>query len=310
MSISVKTKNLIWGEFAGRCAICKEIVIHKNKSGNKSLYGEIAHIIGEKEGSARYIKELSVSEKNSESNLILLCANHHTIIDKKENEKEYSVEKLHSIKNKSIEWIRNSLKINKRIINIYYHFYMNLPRLLEIATTHGETFNLTYYVKGQPLYQQPFEFINVMASVRETLNKIYLDNIPFSKIFYPNNNLLNNLIYFENIKFRTKNIFQKNYEVNRYYVGNLNKDPHIYFKHENGWKLVLRIDTQWIPTQTALGSFSPPGGVATFSGVFKVTDIDYENNIMYGSPLVVGLPPSPMDLLLREDVSNREYIFD
>ena len=86
MALSQKTKNLIWGQFAGRCAICKEKVIHKNNSGDQSLYGEVAHIIGEKNGSARFTNNLDLNYRNSEDNLLLLCANHHTIIDKEENE--------------------------------------------------------------------------------------------------------------------------------------------------------------------------------------------------------------------------------
>ncbi|HAY96656.1 HNH endonuclease, partial [Shewanella sp.] len=55
----------------------------------------MAHIKGNKLGSNRYDPEQTDVERDSYENLILLCPTHHTLIDKAENESEFSVELLH-----------------------------------------------------------------------------------------------------------------------------------------------------------------------------------------------------------------------
>ncbi|MBM4137457.1 MAG: hypothetical protein FJ241_11605 [Nitrospira sp.] len=72
-------------------------------------------IVGEKEGSARYHSDLSDEDRNSYSNLILLCSHHHDIIDK--DEKTYSIELLQSYYTKSKLTMKAGLQKTYRIKN-------------------------------------------------------------------------------------------------------------------------------------------------------------------------------------------------
>jgi len=75
--------------------------------------GEMAHIKGNKAGSNRYDPSQSDVERDSYENLILLCPNHHTLIDKRENEIEYTVDLLHEMKSEHERYISNRLAQEK-----------------------------------------------------------------------------------------------------------------------------------------------------------------------------------------------------
>jgi hypothetical protein len=70
------------------------------ESGHAAPYtiGEMAHIRGEKSGANRHDATQTPDQRDSYANLILLCPNHHTIIDKPESIAEYSVNILMNMK--------------------------------------------------------------------------------------------------------------------------------------------------------------------------------------------------------------------
>ncbi|WP_444924377.1 HNH endonuclease signature motif containing protein [Microbulbifer sp. DLAB2-AF] len=75
--------------------------------------GEMAHIKGNKAGSSRYDPSQPDIERDSYENLILLCPNHHTLIDKAENEFEFTVDLLHEMKAEHERYISNRLSQEK-----------------------------------------------------------------------------------------------------------------------------------------------------------------------------------------------------
>lgn len=306
MAVSEKIKKIIWGQFAGRCAICKEKVIHENESGDKSLFGEVAHIIGEKNGSARFSNVLDTEYRNNEENLMLLCANHHTIIDKNENVSEYTVEKLHQIKDEYLDWLESSLAQSvKWDVNLAHLFYLNIPRLNETALKYGYRVDLKEYNERNNLHSHGWDLNYIMLAYENLFKNLQIDALDFAKLGLIHESYIGSLVYFEKVKFRTKNINnisrQETNEVNYKFTGDLKKDPHIYFTHYNGWKLVLNINRNWITTDTAFSYFRPRDGVSTFSGFFRVTNVDYQENIIYGSPFTIGLTPGPLDNMVEEN---------
>lgn len=54
--------------------------------------GEIAHIAAAEEGGKRWVAEMSDDERNANENLMILCPNHHTLIDSDED--TYTIEYL------------------------------------------------------------------------------------------------------------------------------------------------------------------------------------------------------------------------
>lgn len=110
-SIPVKDQKILWARAAGRCSMpeCRiELTMEKLERGHLT-YGEMCHIVGEKEKAARGKSLMPFDERNRYHNLILLCANHHTIID--EDVTKYPVEILHKIKVEHEQWVSDSLAL-------------------------------------------------------------------------------------------------------------------------------------------------------------------------------------------------------
>jgi len=68
-----------------------------------TVLGEMAHIVGEKETSPRGVSKLSQDDRNRYPNLILLCQDHHTIID--DDPAAWPIELLHQIKADHELWV-------------------------------------------------------------------------------------------------------------------------------------------------------------------------------------------------------------
>jgi len=105
--IKDKDQKILWGRSAAMCNICRVKLTFEGGEGESATVGAMCHIVGEKEGSARYHTTLSDNDKNSYSNLILLCSHHHDIIDK--NEAKYNIETLHKIKSDHEIWVAETL---------------------------------------------------------------------------------------------------------------------------------------------------------------------------------------------------------
>jgi predicted restriction endonuclease len=116
VAISNKSIKLLWSNSAGRCSFtgCNiRLTVEQAAEFAPYTLGEMAHIKGNKAGSNRYDVMQSNLERNSYENLILLCPNHHTLIDKSENEEKYTVECLHEMKEEHERNITNRLNIKK-----------------------------------------------------------------------------------------------------------------------------------------------------------------------------------------------------
>lgn len=116
MSISQKDIKLLWARAAGRCSFpeCRiKLTQDKNLASDSFPLGEQAHIVGESENAARGKSPLTVDERNSYFNLILLCPTHHTIIDN--DPEDYPVEKLHIMKAQHELWVEQTLSESKDV---------------------------------------------------------------------------------------------------------------------------------------------------------------------------------------------------
>ena len=84
-SASTKTASILYGASGNLCAFASDPIEHCTnpitRDGRTNL-GELAHIEGDKEGSARYRASQPASERHAPANMILLCPYHHAMIDK------------------------------------------------------------------------------------------------------------------------------------------------------------------------------------------------------------------------------------
>jgi hypothetical protein len=110
VAIPEKDLKLLWGRAAERCAFgdCRK-VLSKTPEAASGTYplGKQAHIVSHAPGGIRDDATLTQAERDSYANLILLCAEHHDIID--HEPAVYTIAKLHEIKTKHELWVAESL---------------------------------------------------------------------------------------------------------------------------------------------------------------------------------------------------------
>lgn len=307
MPISDKSYKIIWGQFAGRCALCRKEVIHLTESGVTSLTGEVAHIVGEQENAARGRSSLSLDDRNDPDNLMLLCREHHKIVD--DDEKTYTVEQLEGIKLSHLEWLRSTLSPTKPWRSTLSQLcYINVPRLCEQAELKGYQVDLSKYREDRTLHSLRWDLNHVMSAFQQVLRELEFSALPLQELALHEGHI-GHPISFDRTRFRTKNIafeaINATSRWNQSFTGDLTKDPHIYSKLGE-FKLVIFIDPNWITTSTAFTLFKPSSGQSVFSGLGRITNVDYEAKVVTATAWVIGLPPGPFDTLSKSPESQTE----
>lgn len=106
---SQSTIKRLFAHSGNRCAFprCTATLIEGD-----TIIGEICHIKGSKPSAPRYDAQQTPAERHGYDNLILLCGNHHTVID--DDEVAYTVERLLKIKD---EHEKGATKIDDTFVN-------------------------------------------------------------------------------------------------------------------------------------------------------------------------------------------------
>ncbi len=108
MTISDKTRKILWGRSGNRCALCRrELVMAGDDSNGDSIIGEECHIVAKSTTGPRGNYPLETGKRDLYDNLILLCRVHHKLIDDQPN--KYTVNFLLKLKREHEEWVRNAL---------------------------------------------------------------------------------------------------------------------------------------------------------------------------------------------------------
>ena len=104
-------KRLLALKSGDRCAFpdCpRNLSVNATPFDHGAITGEIAHIAGENPTAARYDVSMSDAERRGYANLIYLCGDHHTEIDRQE--RTYPVEWLHKSKAKHERYVFERLQ--------------------------------------------------------------------------------------------------------------------------------------------------------------------------------------------------------
>jgi len=118
-NIRLRDQKILCLKSGNRCAIpeCRKLlVIEKTSRDKESIIAEMPHIKGEKPKAPRYDKNMTDEERNSCDNLILVCRDHHKMIDDQPN--TFKVEKLHQIKKEHAAWIQENL--DNQMVNVTF----------------------------------------------------------------------------------------------------------------------------------------------------------------------------------------------
>jgi hypothetical protein len=111
LSIPQSQQNLIFSMSAGYCAFpdCNlRTVALATDADPAAVVGEIAHIHSYDDNGPRANRSLTAQQRNQYANLILLCPNHHTLVDKQFN--TYTAVQIQGWKANIERWVLSSLK--------------------------------------------------------------------------------------------------------------------------------------------------------------------------------------------------------
>lgn len=95
VGIPLRDQKMLWGAANGRCSFpnCPKVLVSERTTNDpRVMLGEIAHIVGERTNGPRGQPPLTQDERDSYENTILLCHEHHEVVDGQP--KTYTVEVL------------------------------------------------------------------------------------------------------------------------------------------------------------------------------------------------------------------------
>lgn len=111
MGVSPATNRLVWVKSGGLCAMpeCRRPLVEAaTVAGDPAAaVGEVAHIAAQNPGGRRYEGPVPGGDRDGITNLMLLCAHHHEVVDTQY--RTYTTERLLGIKEEHERWVRERL---------------------------------------------------------------------------------------------------------------------------------------------------------------------------------------------------------
>ena len=118
MTITNRTRKLLWGYSGNRCAYCKrELIMDPTTQDDESVVGDECHIVSDRSNGPRYNPEFLIDEIDSYPNLILLCRIDHKMVD--DQSEKFTADFLRRLKAKHRKWVAETLELAT--------FFKNLP---------------------------------------------------------------------------------------------------------------------------------------------------------------------------------------
>lgn len=162
MTISNKTRKVLWGRSGNRCAICRqELVLEAISLDDKSVVGEECHIVSGQKNGPRFDGNYSEDRTDAYDNLILLCRNHHKMVD--DQHETFTADLLCQIKTNHEKWV--SEKLNEELIIKPIRIKRvkeNIPKYLIRLTSGKEVINI---VDGAEMFSFDNEELESEAEV-------------------------------------------------------------------------------------------------------------------------------------------------
>ncbi len=142
MSISDKTRKMLWGRSGNRCAICRhELVLGRTAKDDDSVIAEECHIASSQPNGPRFDSSIATGKIDVYENLILLCRIHHKMVD--DQAETYTIEVLRDIKQNHVGWVAEKLTDEQKSEPVRIRRVTeNIPPILSRITTGKEVLNV------------------------------------------------------------------------------------------------------------------------------------------------------------------------
>jgi hypothetical protein len=105
--------KLLWGQSAARCNYpdCRQECVAPGTGHDRATarIGRNAHIVASSDNGPRGDPDFATTDRDKYENLILLCANHHDLVDGQPN--TYTVDMLRQWKSDHERWVRETLQV-------------------------------------------------------------------------------------------------------------------------------------------------------------------------------------------------------
>lgn len=111
MRLPIKDQKILWVRAAGMCSFpdCKKkLIVQPDIESEEKLVGEIAHIFAKSKKGPRGVQHLTKKLINTYTNTILLCPDHHRLVDLYPG--EYPPELLMDFKDQHEIWVQKTLR--------------------------------------------------------------------------------------------------------------------------------------------------------------------------------------------------------
>jgi len=142
MTITDKTRKLLWGRSGSRCAICKqELIVSATSEDIEAIVGDECHIISGETNGPRHDPSYPAEKIDSYENLVLLCRVHHKMID--DQSSTFTTEILRQIKNHHEILVASKLSNNQKLKPVRLRrIKKNIPNFLVRVTTGKQLVDL------------------------------------------------------------------------------------------------------------------------------------------------------------------------
>ena len=198
MGISPKNRQIVWAKSGACCAFSKchkRLVLEEKGKGKDVLVGEVAHIVAEPINGPRGDKQPPGGDRNGYQNLILLCKEHHKLID--DRSQSYPVEKLLLLKSDHEKWVAETLSTEQRYIGLepeqnvvretFYSSLMPLthfPRVIYLAPCELDEETARQQIVN-PFYEGIILPFVIRSNNLISFNNLTDENTPFCKSIDP-----------------------------------------------------------------------------------------------------------------------------
>lgn len=115
MTVKPRTRLILWTRSGCRCAFpgCNRKLYREGDEHDKDVVlGEVAHIVGQGDDGPRRGHPIPGGDIDGYENLVILCSEHHTIVDRQVN--QYTVDRLVQMRRDHERWVDQQLSVEDR----------------------------------------------------------------------------------------------------------------------------------------------------------------------------------------------------